>query len=298
MASSELPMAGRGYFKAHGLGNDYLVFASGTAWTLHPAAVQAVCHRWEGVGSDGIVLELPRRGEVRRLRMFNPDGSEFERSGNGLRIYATFLAATGAVGGDEVFRVEVGGGVVGMRVHGRTEDGQHDVSVEMGRVSFDPDAVGLDGEALDAEGRIRLPGGSVVITPVSVGNPHCVVFTEDLSDRALHELGPALATHAAFGNGTNVQLARPAGEAAVRIRIWERGVGPTSASGTSSCAAAAAAVHKGLLRPGPVAVLMDGGRFDVGVTEQFEVTLRGPVQEVGTGELAPGFCVGLERRRP
>ncbi len=297
VTGSELPMASRGYFKAHGLGNDYLVFASGTAWTLHPAAVQAVCHRWEGVGSDGIVLELPRRGDVRRLRMFNPDGSEFERSGNGLRVYATFLAATGAVG-KEPFRVEVGGEVVGMRVHGRTDDGTHDVSVEMGRVSFDPVAVGLEAEALDEKGRIRVPGGPVAIAPVSVGNPHCVVFTEDLSDRALHQLGPALATHSAFGNGTNVQLAWPAGEAAVRIRIWERGVGPTTASGTSSCAVAAAAVQKGLLRPGPVAVLMDGGRFDVEVTEGFEVTLRGPVQEVGTGELARSFCAGLERRRP
>jgi diaminopimelate epimerase len=297
MTGSALPGAGRRYFKAHGLGNDYLVFTSGTAWTLHPAAVQAVCHRWEGVGSDGIVLELPPVGAVRRLRMFNPDGSEFERSGNGLRVYATFLASTGMVG-DEPFRVEVGGGVVGMRVHGRTEDGEHDVSVEMGQVSFDPAAVDLDSEALDDDGRIRLPAGPVAIIPVSVGNPHCVVFTDDLSDQVLHELGPALATHPAFRNGTNVQLAWPAGETAVRIRIWERGVGPTSASGTSSCAVAAAAVRNGLLPPGQLAVFMDGGRFDVEVTERFEVTLRGPVQEVGTGELAPSFCAGLEGWRP
>ena len=288
----EFPRAGDSFFKAHGLGNDYLVFVAGDEWSLDPAATRAVCDRWKGVGSDGIVFQLPAAGHLRRLRMFNPDGSEFERSGNGLRIYAAFLSSRGGVG-QEPFLVEVGGDTVSMQVHARTPGGEYDVSVDMGRVSYDPEAVGLDARELDGAGRLHLPGGAVEITTVSVGNPHCVVFREDLSDRALDVLGPALAAHAAFAHGTNVQLAWPVGERQIRMRIWERGVGHTFASGTSSCAVAAAAVERGLVPPGDVELQMEGGALQVHVTADRNLTLRGPVREVCEGTLSPGFLASL-----
>jgi len=303
-----IPGGGASWFKAHGLGNDYLVFRSGDAWKLSPEAVAAVCHRWEGVGSDGIVLELPAERGVFRLRMFNPDGSEFERSGNGLRVFGAALASAGRIG-DEPFEVEVGGGRVTMQLHGRGEGGEFDLSVGMGEASVDPERVGMElahllPPAVGAGGTGTLAladGESVRIRAVWVGNPHCVVFTDDLSEEALHRLGPALTRHPAFPRGTNVQLARVEqgpGEGsggALRIAIWERGVGRTSASGTSSCAVAVAAVAEGRLPPGEIEVRMEGGVLGVTVTPELDVVLRGPVREVTRGVLTPGYLEALSR---
>lgn len=310
--------AGRACFRAHGLGNDYLVFEEGDAWPVSPEAVRAVCHRWEGVGSDGIVVLLGGEGPPGggtaaaaahaagasaasaapaaprfRLRMFNPDGSEFERSGNGLRVLAAFLAADGRVG-EEPFAVEVGGDRLVMRVHDRLPGGHFDVSVEMGRVRFGPGAVGLDASALAREGVMELEGvGPVDVELVSVGNPHAVVFGQELERERLEAVGPALSAHPAFASGTNVQLAAPAGERRVRALIWERGVGHTFASGTSSCAVAAASARRGLVEPGEVEVAMEGGSLFVTVGPDDEVTLRGPVQAVCRSELLAGFVETL-----
>lgn len=292
------PRAGAAYFKAHGLGNDYLVFEEGDAWTLTDAAVQRVCHRWRGVGSDGIVLLLRDRGQgTFRLRMFNPDGSEFERSGNGLRILASHLARAGAVD-THPFTVLVGGDHVTMTVHGRS-GARFDVSVDMGRAQVGAEAVGLDPSALLAQQHMEGPEGMPVrVVPVSVGNPHLVVLTDAVSQEALHRLGPFLETHPALEAGANVQLAAPAGSDAMRALIWERGVGPTAASGTSSCAVAVAAVTAGLVTPGSVRVIMDGGELTARVGEELDVVLRGPVEEVCTGELTPEAVRGLEEGGP
>lgn len=300
----EVPGAGAAWFRAHGLGNDYIVFRSGDHWRLTPTAVQEVCHRYRGVGSDGIVLELPPdpdRPGTFRLRMFNPDGSEFERSGNGLRVFGASVATAGRVG-DEPFDVEVGGGRVRMQVLGREPGGVLDIAVEMGRASVEPEAVGLDPAGLEPSGGkgtgdVILSGGErVAIRAVSVGNPHCVVFTDDLSEEALGRLGPQLTGHPAFRHGTNVQLARVEAPGVLRIAIWERGVGKTSASGTSSCAVAVAAVHEGRVEPGEIEVRMEGGTLRVSVTPDLDVVLRGPVEEVARGFLTPGFLERLKGR--
>ena len=275
------------FFKGHGLGNDYLVFPCGDRWDTSPAAVRAVCDRWRGVGADGVVVHSPAEKPPWRLRMFNPDGSEFERSGNGLRVFAACASSRGWIG-DEPFTVEVGGDAVRMRVERRLPGGVYDVSVEMGRASLDPADSGLaprwrgrplahpDEETLDC-------------TLVSVGNPHCVVFTDDPSEAVLSRLGPFLTAHEAFPAGVNVQLARPASRRSIEIAVWERGVGRTQASGTSACAAAVAAAHRGVVRFGDVEVRMAGGTLRVGVSRELDVTLRGPVREVAEGRLSEGF---------
>ena len=295
---ARVPTAARRWYKAHGLGNDYLVVAEGHDWSLTPEAVAELCHRTLGVGSDGIVVLLGGPGATSpfRLRMFNPDGSEFERSGNGLRVLASYLCREGrVVSGGDAFGVEVGGDRVRMQVHALGPSGVYDVSVEMGRAALDPRAVGLGSGWLDREGRLQVPDvGPVRLQTVSVGNPHAVVFTDELTTELLHRLGPRLATHRAFARGTNVQLARLAGERDLEILIWERGVGPTSASGTSSCAAAVAAVRGGLLPAGEIRVHMDGGTLLVTVTEELDIVLRGPVQEVSVGELTEGFLQWLQ----
>lgn len=285
------PRVGAGFFKGHGLGNDYLVFPFGDGWAASPEAVRAVCDRWRGVGADGIVLHSPPEERPWRLRMFNPDGSEFERSGNGLRVFAAWAASRDRVG-DEPFAVEVGGDRVRMRVEDCLGGGVYDVSVEMGRASLDPADAGL---APEWQGKplVHPAGGALDCTPVSVGNPHCVVFTDDLSEAALSRMGPFLTAHDAFPAGVNVQLARPVSRARVEIAIWERGVGHTRASGTSSCAAAVAAAGRGVVDYGDIEVRMEGGTLQVNVSRELEVMLRGPVQAVAVGRLSDGFMESL-----
>ncbi len=291
------PTLDAAFYKAHGLGNDYLVFEAGEDWTAGPDAVARICHRWRGVGADGIVCLVGRPGgdgpDAWSLRMFNPDGSEFERSGNGLRILATYLASRNEVAPDEVFRVRVGGDEVGMLVHAGDRAGPRDVSVDMGRVRIGPEAVGLIGDAPLEHPEL----GALDVTPVSVGNPHCVVFGRTLDAGSLAEVGPFLETHERIPEGTNVQLASVEGPGRLRILIWERGVGVTSASGTSSCAAASAAVHRGALEPGSIEVVMEGGELSVEVERDLEVRLRGPVEEICVGRLADGFLRSVRSGR-
>jgi diaminopimelate epimerase len=284
------PRSGRAWYKGHGIGNDYLVFEEGGVWTLTPGAVQRVCDRTRGAGGDGIVVLLVSLEGPFRLRMFNPDGGEFERSGNGLRVLASHLYRTGRVGIGAQFDVEVGGDHVRMEVHAVSEQGIYDISVEMGKASVDPADAGLATDELEGTSLVVPEVGLVKVQPVSVGNPHAVVFTDDLSDRALRRIGPGLATHAAFAHGTNVQMARPVrGERAVEALVWERGVGHTLASGTSACAVAVACVTTKRIPPGEIEVRMEGGNMSVSVSESLDVVLRGPVQEVCTGELTDRF---------
>jgi diaminopimelate epimerase len=282
------------FFKGHGLGNDYLVFEAGNDWVLDPERICAVCDRWKGPGSDGIVLLLDRTSRPFPLRMFNPDGSEFERSGNGLRILAAYLAREGLVA-DQPFDVSVGGDTIRLHVSGPPEKGRYDVSAEMGKAGHGPEAVGLDPDALDGNHRLDL--GDVarpVVHPVSIGNPHAVVFPEEWRPELIDEIGPRIALHAAFAEGTNVQVARVLDDVTLEALIWERGVGPTSASGTSACAVAAAAVKSGRAAPGQFEVRMEGGSVEVTVTAAMEITLAGPVQEVSVGRLTDGFLESLE----
>jgi diaminopimelate epimerase len=218
--------------------------------------------------------------------MFNPDGSEFERSGNGLRILGAYLFSRGRVGVGEPFLVEVGGGEVTMEILGGSPAGHLEVAVAMGRARFGMEAVGGAGSQDETTRTISGPGGAALpLSPVSVGNPHCVVFREELAPDTLRELGPFLTSHPLFPKGVNVQLARVSGPARVEILIWERGVGETSSSGTSACAVASACVHQALLSPGTIEVVMEGGSFHVTVSPGMDVRLEGPVQPLLDGEL-------------
>lgn len=305
------------FFKAHGHGNDYLVFEEGCGAPLTPGLIRAICDRHRGPGGDGIVVvEAGWEDGETRLRMFNPDGGEFERSGNGLRIAGVFLRRRGAAP-DGWFPVTVGGDRVLLRVSGPREDGAWDASVEMGKVGFPVGPPFVDPAAVDGRGRVGLAlpdpdggggaggggvraneavragaggGGSrVVVFPVSVGNPHAVAFADGWSRAEADHYGPLIAASAAFPRGTNVQFAcTPAGRE-IAIRIWERGVGRTLASGTSACAAVAAAVRAGLMPHGRVAVRMEGGTMEVEMREDWTVSLHGPVEEVCDGVLATRF---------
>lgn len=285
-----------GFFRGHGLGNDYLVMdPRELTFKLTSKNVQRICDRHWGLGSDGILALTPSKNADFGLRIFNPDGSEAEKSGNGLRIFARYLHATGKTK-KRRFTVETKGGLVSIALHIDRHGDAREATVEMGRATFAPAALPC---ALDVPELIQRPinvaGRTLIFTGVSVGNPHCVVFKpsgKSWSREDLLELGPALETHPLFPKRTNVQLAVPTGRKEIFILIWERGAGETQASGSSSCAAASAAVRLGLAES-PVTVKMPGGTLRIDVAPDFSLTMKGPVAEVARGTLSSSFVRSL-----
>jgi diaminopimelate epimerase len=286
-----------GFFRGHGLGNDYIVVdPKALSFKLTPKNIELICNRNWGLGSDGILALVPSKKADFGLRIFNPDGSEAEKSGNGLRIFARYLHATGKTR-KQHFTVETKGGLVTIDLYIDRQGDASAVTVAMGRATFKPAALPC---TLPADELIQQPieaaGRSLTFTGVSVGNPHCVVFrpaNEPWSREDLLALGPALEHHAIFPKRTNVQLAIPTGSNELFILIWERGAGETQASGSSSCAAASAAVRLGLVKS-PVTVKMPGGTLNIDVAQDFSLTMKGPVAEVARGTLSPSFVRSLK----
>ena len=285
-----------GFFRGHGLGNDYIVMdPKALSFKLTPTNIALICNRHWGLGSDGILTTVPSKKADFGLRIFNPDGSEAEKSGNGLRIFARYLHGTGRTK-KKRFTVETKGGLVTIDLHLDRRGDASSVTVEMGRATFAPGALPciLPADELIQQS-IEAAGRSLKFTGVSVGNPHCVVFKqagESWSREDLLALGPVLEHHPMFPKRTNVQLAVPSGPKELTILIWERGAGETQASGSSSCAAASAAVRLGLVAS-PVAVKMPGGTLTIDVAPDFGLTMKGPVAEVARGSLSPSFVRSL-----
>ena len=269
------------YVKSHGLGNDYIVIdRAKVPFAVTPEAVRLICDRHLGVGSDGILLVAPSHGADFGLRIFNPDGTDAEKSGNGIRIFAKYLREHGYTTKDR-FSIDTAGGQVAVQLTlrgGRVAE----VIADMGKVTFDP----LE--------NIEVDGRTVAVTILSIGNPHCVVFVDDLSKIDPRALGPRIEGHRAFPAKTNVQFAKVMSRSHVAIEVWERGAGDTLASGTSSCAVAAAAFRKGLVDR-EVAITMPGGELEVTVGEGYAIRLRGPVEEVMGGDFSPDLLAHLAR---
>ena len=276
------------FFKGHGLGNDYVALElEGLPFDLTPPAVRLFCDRHTGVGSDGILAAVPSSQADFGVRIFNPDGSEAEKSGNGLRIFAAYLLDRSRVRIGAPFTVETPGGVVGLLIREELDDGVLDVEAEMGAASFRSGDVGLGGPDRETENEpLELESGDrVLINTVSVGNPHCVVFQDELDVEELRRRAPQISTHPDFARGTNVQFAVGVDPATVEAWVWERGAGETRASGSSACAVAAAAVRRGMVSERQVEVRMPGGTLRVHVRDDWSLLLRGPVEGVYRGEL-------------
>ena len=287
-----------GFFKGHGLGNDYLVIdPKELEVRLTPANIRAICDRNWGVGSDGILtLEKSNQADF-GLRIFNPDGSEAEKSGNGLRILAKYLYDHGRTR-KTTFTVETKGGVVECQCHlvgGRVAS----VTVEMGRATFRAPDIPMNGPDREVVGvPLQVNDHLLKVTAVSIGNPHCVVFTDTLDEGEAKRLGPLIERHPAFPNRTNVQFAKVLGRDRLQILIWERGAGFTLASGSSACGAACAAVKNSLCDHGPVTVVMPGGELTVEVRPDWSLRLQGPVEEVCSGTLSPDLEASLKSSSP
>jgi diaminopimelate epimerase len=267
------------YVKSHGLGNDYIVIdPAHVPFAVTATAVRLICDRHHGVGSDGILLVEASRGGDFGVRIFNPDGSEAEKSGNGIRIFAKYLREHGYAASDR-FTIDTAGGRVSVEC-ARRGDRVIEVTADMGVVTF---------ASLD---RLEVLGQTLDVTVCSIGNPHCVVHVSALPPIDVRALGPKIETHRAFPAKTNVQFAQVLSRERVAIAIWERGAGYTLASGTSSCAVAAACHRRGLVDR-DVTVSMPGGDLAVTVGEGYAMRLRGSVEEVMSGDLSPELLAKL-----
>lgn len=284
-------------FKGHGLGNDYIALdPKELDLKLTTKTVRTLCDRNWGVGSDGILALTPSKKADFGLRIFNPDGSEAEKSGNGLRIFACFLYGTGRTR-RRAFTVETKGGIVSIELEVDGHGAVYGATVQMGRASFKPQSLPCSLKVPELILQpVKAAGQSLRFTGVSVGNPHCVLFREKgkrwTREDLLH-IGPELENHTIFPKRTNVQLAVPIGPKAISILIWERGAGETQASGSSACAAASAAVRLGLVKS-PVTVKAPGGELQITVDPQFNLTMRGPVTEVYRGQLSRAFLASCK----
>jgi len=263
--------------KYHGLGNDYLVLEDAGGVALNPERVVRICDRHTGIGSDGILEPVAADGGADfGLRIWNPDGTTAEKSGNGIRIFARWLVDHR--GAALLHTLSLPGCTVACEV------GPNEITVQMGQATFVPAEIPCTEALLDTA--IEVTGDTLRATAVGLGNPHCVVrCREDLDHLPWRRWGAALEVSDRFPNRTNCQFVRPMSRSKIEARVWERGAGETQASGSSACAVAAAMVRLGHMERS-VEVVMQGGSLRVEVGEEWALTLSGPVAEVGRVEVA------------
>ena len=276
------------FVRGHGLGNDYLV-VDGERFgiELTPGRIVAICDRHTGVGSDGILERVPApAGFDAAVRIYNPDGSEAEKSGNGTRIFAKFCFDHGYASPDHPLRLHTLGGPVIAELIARERD-RSVMRMSMGRVSFRCADLPMDGRGAEEwiQAPLEVGDRTFTATCVSVGNPHAVLFDAPFDEASARRWGPLVENHPLFPARTNVQLIQPVDRGTVRALIWERGAGWTLASGTSSCAVAAACVRAGLTDR-RVKVVMPGGTLEVIVGDDWQLEQIGFAQEISVGRIS------------
>lgn len=274
------------FAKYHALGNDYLVLnpADFPSWREPSVAqIRVICHRNFGIGSDGILWgPLESHGCDFRLRIFNPDGSEAEKSGNGLRIFSRYLLDNGLIR-QPAFTVETSGGAVRSEIL----DAGRLIMVDMGRVSFSSAKIPVTGPEREVINEcVHVLDRDFVFCAATIGNPHCVIPVPEATAAIARHYGPHLEVHPNFPRRTNVQFLQVLDRANLRIEIWERGAGYTLASGSSSSAAAAVA-HRLGLADSNVTVHMPGGKLAIAIAPDFSIRMTGGVTRVAEGNLHP-----------
>ncbi|HEX8010495.1 MAG TPA: diaminopimelate epimerase [Casimicrobiaceae bacterium] len=269
------------FTKMQGLGNDFVVLDGvREKIELGPATIRRLADRHFGVGCDQVLLvESPTRADVDfRYRIFNADGGEVEQCGNGARCFVQFVRAQGLTD-KRAIRVETAGGIIEPTLRA---DGQ--VTVDMGRASFraaDVPFVGGTGAIIEP---LDLNGKSVMISALSLGNPHAVQVVDDVDAAPVTTQGPAIETHPRFPRRVNAGYMQQIDRANIRLRVWERGAGETLSCGSGACAAAVAGIRRGLL-DSPVTVETRGGTLTVAwVGADAPVMMTGPAETVFEGE--------------
>jgi len=269
------------YFKKyHGLGNDYLVIDPNVSdIRLSPELIRLICDRNYGIGADGILYGPIRAADEPEVRIFNPDGSEAEKSGNGLRIFAKYLFENKYVDKKD-FSIKTLGGMVEVHIQ---DDAANLIKINMGKVTFISTEIPVTGEKREVVNEpLKVSGAEYKVTCLSIGNPHCIILMKEISEEKAKELGPYIENHNMFPNRINMQLLKVVDRQNIEIRIWERGAGYTLASGSSACAAAATA-HKLGLVDRKINVKMPGGSLFIEIDDHGEIYMTGPVEGVFEG---------------
>ncbi len=301
--TQQLLEAWEDYWKLHGLGNDYLVIHPKRFQPeLTPKTIAAICNYHTGVGSNGVLLG-PLRGVLASaagfaapsptrdaplgdldIRIYNPDGSEAEKSGNGLRIFACYAWQHGLAPKTEPFWIQTLGGKVRAQV--LNAQGTQ-FKIDMGQARF---------AHQQPTEELCIQGETLHVCPVNLGNPHCVITNKAPSPQSTVDMGPLVENHVRFPQGVNVQWLQVQDKHAIYIEIWERGAGRTLASGSSACAAAAAAVRLGFCQS-PLQVNMPGGGLQVTVHPNFELTQQGLVSMIAQGRFNDQWLQNLHLQR-
>lgn len=270
------------FTKLQATGNDFVMIDARRLRRKWTELARAMCHRRFGVGSDGLILLLKSRTADFRMRMFNPDGSEAEVCGNGLRCFARYAINAGLAAPDRDLKVETAGGL--KRIV--PLDSASRFRVDMGVPGLSPADIPLAAQVQTASVRdypLKVKGRKLMLTFVSMGNPHGVCFVEDVEVFPLAEIGPVVERHSLFPHRLNFETARVLSKRRIRARVWERGAGETLSCGTGACAIAVAARLHGYTG-GQVQVELPGGRLDVEWNGKDQVYLSGPAEVVFTGE--------------
>lgn len=258
------------FTKMHGLGNDYLY-----VYGQVPENVSEICRKLSdrhfGAGSDGMIFIAPSDAADFSMRIFNADGSEAKMCGNGIRCVGKYVYDKGYTDKTRL-TVETLSGI--KRLEMRVLDGKiRTVSVGMGKAE------------IAEERNITACGEQLAGIPVSVGNPHFVIFVDDMDRAPLYSAGPVIEKHPSFDGGVNVEFVQIVARDTLRMRVWERGSGVTMACGTGACASVAAAVSKGFFSyETPVNVILDGGNLEITVSPNYEIIMTGPAETVYEGE--------------
>ena len=284
------------FVKMHGLGNDFVVMDDlAEELDLDPDAVQWFCDRNFGIGGDGLILIRPATTSDADFFMlyYNADGTTAEMCGNGIRCFAKYVVDHGLVAPDnDDIRVETLGGVKPVSIT-RDDDGTlYLATVDMGEPRMlpaeIPTSLGCEAPGDPVVARtLDTELGSFEVSCVSMGNPHCILWVDDVETAPVGELGPVIESHPAFPNKTNVEFAQLVGENVIRLRVWERGVGETLACGTGACATAV--VGSLTMRTGRASLIeLPGGELEVSWGEDGHVYMTGPAEEVFSGSVIIG----------
>lgn len=283
------------FVKSHGLGNDYIVLdARESEFEFSKKNIKTICDVHYGLGSDGILLLVDSPKADFGLRILNPDGSEAEKSGNGLRIFAKYLYDY-KHSSSKSFSIDTLGGVVHANVVELENNRARTIQVDMGKAIFEAERIPVKSsmiECIDEE--LHLDGKSYHINCVSVGNPHCIIIKDELSIDEILQYGSKIETNSKFPNRINVQFAKVISPDLVEILIWERGAGYTLASGSSSSAVAAIMVKKGLTNRN-LTLKMPGGELKLEINKDWQIRMTGEVREIASGYLSEELLVELKK---
>jgi len=288
------------FYKYQALGNDYIVIDPNYfKILLSKDLIKKICDRNFGIGGDGILYGPfwtkpsppsfqtgpPKKGVG--VKIFNPDGSEAEKSGNGIRIFAKYLFDQGYLKEDSFILETLGGKVMVSRNNPKAEN----FTVSMGNLVFQSNLIpvkGLKREVINE--KLKLDDKVFRINCVSIGNPHCVIICDRIDKAEVLKFGPKIERNNLFPNKINVEFVKILGRNKIQMEVWERGVGYTLACGTGSCAAAGMCYKLGLCNQ-RIKVIMPGGIIDIEISKDFQVKMTGNVFSVAKGYFSKEFLI-------